>query len=309
MGRVTMGLVRVASLGGRAAHRVGIFSRGPAGSLSGKRRRGNSPNRIRSSGKRGRNGFDVVAAPPRTRCGPSRARGAERHGLAVRPHAIAAALANPSRRLRRLLLTEEGEAAIGNPRPWPLSAERTDRARLDQCWGARPCIRARRCSPIRWRRPPAVVLERPAPMLVLDQVTDPRNVGAILRSAAAFGAAAVIAQERNAPEETGALAKAASGALERMPLLRAVNIARTLIALKAAGCWWSGSTPAAAAVRAGAGRAPGRAGARQRGRGAAPADARHLRRDRRHRRSRAPVDSLNVSAAASMALYELARRA
>ena len=153
------------------------------------------------------------------------------------------------------------------------------------------------------------VLERPGPILVLDQVTDPRNVGAILRSAAAFGVAAVITQDRNAPEETGALAKAASGALETIPLLRAVNIARTLIALKAAGIWTVGlDTGGSHAVRPGAARPPGRPGARRRGRGPAPAHPRDLRRDRRLRMPGA-MDSLNVSAAASVALYELTRRA
>ena len=155
-------------------------------------------------------------------------------------HAVVAALANPQRRLRKLLLTEEAEAALTKrlPPPWPVAPERVERARLEHLLG-RDVVHqgAALLADLLASSGLAQTLERPGPVLVLDQVSDPRNVGAILRSAAAFGVAAVIVQDRNAPDETGALAKAASGALERVPLLRAVNIARTLIALKAAGCW------------------------------------------------------------------------
>ena len=229
-------------------------------------------------------------------------------------HAVAAALANTARRLRRLMLTEDAEAVLiaSLPRPWPLQPERCDRARLDQLLGRDTVHQgiALLADPL---APPslATALERDGPVLVLDQVTDPRNVGALLRTAAAFGAAAVITQDRNAPEETGALAKAASGALEKIPLFRAVNIARTLFALKAAGCWVIGLDAAGAPL----------AGAALRERrvalvlGSEGDGLRRLTRDTcdeiaglaMPKNNASAMESLNVTVAAAIALYELRR--
>ena len=228
------------------------------------------------------------------------------HGL----HPVAAALANPNRRLKRLLLTEEAEATLLTrfPQPWPLATERVDRAKLDGLLG-RDTVHQGAGLLADLLAPPALtaVLERPGPVLVLDQVTDPRNIGAVLRSAAAFGVAAVIMQDRNTPEETGVLAKAASGALETVPLLRAVNLARTLAALKAAGLWVVGLDTDGGPLR-------GTAFAERRVAlvlGAEGAGLRRLTRDTCDEMAGlampGAMESLNVSAAATVALYELTR--
>ncbi|MBC7799544.1 MAG: RNA methyltransferase, partial [Gemmatimonadaceae bacterium] len=228
------------------------------------------------------------------------------HGL----HPIAAALANPARRLKRLLLTEEAEATLLTrmPHPWPLAAERIDRAKLDHLLG-RDTVHQGAGLLADLLAPPVLstVLERPGPVIVLDQVTDPRNIGAVLRSAAAFGAACVITQDRNAPEETGVLAKAASGALEQVPLLRAVNLARTLVALKAAGLWVIGLDSGGAPLR-GAPLVERRVVLVL---GAEGAGLRRLTRETCDEVAGLAMpglmESLNVSAAATVALYELTR--
>jgi 23S rRNA (guanosine2251-2'-O)-methyltransferase len=229
-------------------------------------------------------------------------------------HAVTAALANPARRLRRLMLTEEAEAAISArlPQPWPVQPERAERGRMDQLLGRDAVHQGAALLADPLATPAlATVLERPGPVLVLDQVTDPRNVGAILRSAASFGVACVITQDRNAPEETGALAKAASGALETVPLLRAVNIARTLVALKAAGRWVVG-LDASGQPLSGPALSERRVALVL---GSEGEGLRRLTKDTCDEISGifmpgagALLDSLNVSATAAVALYELARR-
>jgi 23S rRNA (guanosine2251-2'-O)-methyltransferase len=245
-----------------------------------------------------------VPAPAR---GPAAPRGTVwLHGT----HPVEAALANSARRLKRLLLTEDAEAELARriPQPWPLAVERVERGKLDHLLG-RDTVHQGAALLADLLLPPSLssMLERPGPVLVLDQVTDPRNIGAMLRNAAAFGAAGVITQDRNSPEETGVMARAASGALERVPLVRAVNLARTLAALKAAGLWVIGLDASGT---------PLRGDTLQERRvalvlGAEGAGLRRLTRETCDELAGLPMpggmESLNVSSASAVALYEISR--
>jgi len=147
-----------------------------------------------------------------------------------------------------------------------------------------------------------------ATVIVLDRAEDPHNVGAVLRSAAAFGAQAVILPDRHAPNATAALAKVASGALETVPLVRVTNLARALGQLKQAGFWCIGFDMAADALLAAAdigGKAALVLGSEGDG-------LRRLTRASCDLLVRIPlvrggIESLNLSAAAAIALYERAR--
>lgn len=237
-------------------------------------------------------------------------------------HAVAAALANPQRRWRRLAVLagqhEEAAALVAAARAEHRGASESidviDRAALDlllpegavhQGWALQvesldlpdldDVLRAAAINPGR------------SVIVMLDRVGDPHNVGAVLRSAAAFGAAAVIVAEHGAPPATATLAKAASGALDIVPLVRVVNLARALDRLKDAGYWSCGLDEAAPAALAALDLGPRTVLVL----GFEGGGLRRLIRERCDYLARLPtrpeMPSLNVSNAAAIALYELAR--
>ena len=159
-------------------------------------------------------------------------------------HAVEAALTNPERDCRKLWGTREAIAAMLDdhdaelPSDLPVEyAQAADLGRLVARDAPHQGL-VLDCLPL-----PDLAIDdvldgaNGRTIVLLDQVTDPHNVGAILRSCAAFDAAALITQDRHAPPESGTLAKSASGALEIVPWVRVVNLSRALVQLAEAGYW------------------------------------------------------------------------
>lgn len=171
------------------------------------------------------------------------------HGTANRPrlwgkHAVAAALDNPERKVLRAWTTREAAGFMQFPKDVGVTlAEAPDLGRLVPHDAPHQGVVVE-VEPLEevWLGDLLVEAPERAALLVLDQVTDPQNVGAILRSAAAFGAIGIVTQDRHSPPESGVIAKAASGALERMPWARVVNLARALEEIGEAGFWRIGLT-------------------------------------------------------------------
>ena len=228
---------------------------------------------------------------------------------------MTAALANPERVVRKMWVTREAAASLDIPPVIPIVfADVQDLARLvpgdaphqglvaevdplEDIWLA-DLLQQGEGDPPENRRP----------LLILDGVTDPHNVGAILRSAAAFDALGIVTPDRNAPPESGTIARAASGALELVPWVRVVNLARALEEIAEAGFWRVGLTGEAnqTLVQAiGSQRVALVLGAE--GEGMRQNTAAHCDELAKlpisHR-----IESLNVSNAAAIALYAVASR-
>ncbi|TIQ16516.1 MAG: RNA methyltransferase [Mesorhizobium sp.] len=152
-------------------------------------------------------------------------------------HTVRAALDNPRRRIRKMLVTRNAaeRLAIADLTALPFEAEMVEPRDIDKVTGSDAVHQGVliEAEPLKPKRLDA--LGDTTLVLVLDQVTDPHNVGAILRSAVAFGAGALITTTRHSPHESGVLAKSASGALEHIDQIEVKNLADALGQLHEAG--------------------------------------------------------------------------
>jgi 23S rRNA (guanosine2251-2'-O)-methyltransferase len=222
-------------------------------------------------------------------------------------HASLAALANPARRIERVVATRNAAQRLPESvEPQILEPDAIDGMLPPSAVHQGVAVRAFPLEPLELEAACAPPDGRS--VLLLDGVTDPQNVGAAFRSAAAFGARAIVLQDRKSPPLTGVLAKAAAGAIDLVPHVRVANLGRAVETLRALGYLTvalegEGELGIADAL------ADGRAAALvlgAEGKGVRPGVAEAC-----EKRARIPIapamESLNVAAAAAIALYEAAR--
>jgi 23S rRNA (guanosine2251-2'-O)-methyltransferase len=151
-------------------------------------------------------------------------------------HTVTMALQNPKRRFKKLLLTENAARRLADEKiPTPIPPEIVRPNEIDRLLTPDAVHQGLLAEADPLPSPEIETLDLEGMVLVLDQITDPHNVGAILRSAAAFAVKAIVTTARHSPEATGVLAKAASGALELVPLVTVQNLARALTRLNERG--------------------------------------------------------------------------
>jgi len=271
-----------------------------------------SKNRRNSSGSRSKSSF-----PPRPSKSPSD-KGSAKDGWLYGDHAVLAALANPARKIKRLVLTKSKcdtlDAMMQGMISEKVAFELLDKDVISSLLPENALHQGIAALPA--PLPDRAIADLPdandsthSIIAILDQVTDPHNVGAILRSAAAFGVDAVIMPDRNSPPITGVLARAASGAVESVPIIRVGNLSRALDQLADKGYWRIGLDgqadqeleSAAASIR----HVALVLGSEGKG-------LRHLTAQKCDLLSKLPIssdiESLNVSNAAAIAFYEISRQ-
>lgn len=152
-------------------------------------------------------------------------------------HTVRAALDNPRRKIQRMLVTRNAaeRLVLGDIAALPFSVEQVEPKAIDALTGSEAVHQGVLIEAEPLKPKPFAALGETRLLIVLDQVTDPHNVGAVMRSGVAFGAGALIVTARHSPQESGVLAKSASGALEHIDVIEVRNLAEALKTLHAAG--------------------------------------------------------------------------
>lgn len=228
-------------------------------------------------------------------------------------HAVIAALKNPNRQISKVLVTKENADELKGLAS-PVLIHTVDRKEIDRILpsdavhqGFAAYVKA--LDNVEIEDVIAMAEEKDnCHVLILDQVTDPQNVGAIIRSCVAFDALALIMQDKNSPDENGAMAKASVGTIELLPICRVTNLSRAIQQLQSAGFWAIGMDGLAETTID----KMNKAGKNAIVMGSEGKGMRRLVEENCDMTVKLPtsdkVESLNVSTAAAIALYELNKK-